>query len=155
MAGLTLVQVRLLGNLAGGGLACYILIAIFVALAGFFTYMRLQQKPALTGKVPVGWMWAMGIAWTVASIWFFVWVYHSPYFEGFYRDKFPTPTYGTGGVFWAACTLALLTLPVVIVATEEALAAVPRSMREGSMAVVRRNGRRWHGSLFRAPCQVS
>ena len=35
-------------------------------------------------------------------------------------------------MFWAACTLALLTLPVVIVATEEALAAVPRSMREGS-----------------------
>ncbi|MGB9163305.1 MAG: ABC transporter permease subunit, partial [Rhodomicrobium sp.] len=34
----------------------------------------------------------------------------------------------------AALTLALLTVPVVIVATEEALAAVPRSMREGSLA---------------------
>jgi phosphate transport system permease protein len=43
-------------------------------------------------------------------------------------------TYGTGGIFWASLTLALLTLPVVIVATEEALAAVPRSMREGSFA---------------------
>jgi len=43
-------------------------------------------------------------------------------------------TFGTGGILWAALTLALLTLPVVIVATEEALAAVPRSMREGSYA---------------------
>jgi phosphate transport system permease protein len=43
-------------------------------------------------------------------------------------------TFGTGGMLWASLTLALLTLPVVIVATEEALAAVPRSMREGSYA---------------------
>ncbi len=46
----------------------------------------------------------------------------------------PNPTYGKGGVLWASLTLALLTLPVVIVATEEALAAVPSSMREGSYA---------------------
>ncbi len=44
------------------------------------------------------------------------------------------PTYGKGTLLWASLTLALLTLPVVIVATEEALAAVPRSMREGSYA---------------------
>ena len=44
------------------------------------------------------------------------------------------PTFGTGGLLWAALTLALLTLPVVIVATEEALSAVPNSMREGSYA---------------------
>lgn len=43
-----------------------------------------------------------------------------------------TPKFGGGGVLWASFTLALLTLPVVIVATEEALAAVPNSMREGS-----------------------
>ncbi|MHC5209363.1 MAG: phosphate ABC transporter permease PstA [Planctomycetota bacterium] len=48
--------------------------------------------------------------------------------------RLPTPTFGTGGILWAALTLALLTLPVVIVATEEALAAVPGSMREGSYA---------------------
>ena len=35
------------------------------------------------------------------------------------------PTYGTGGLLWASLTLALLTLPVVIVATEEALVSVP------------------------------
>ena len=44
------------------------------------------------------------------------------------------PTFGTGGLLWASLTLALLTLPVVIVATEEALSAVPNSMREGSYA---------------------
>ncbi|MCB1376650.1 MAG: ABC transporter permease subunit, partial [Rhodobacteraceae bacterium] len=52
----------------------------------------------------------------------------------FFAARLPSPTYGTGGVLWASLTLALLTLPVVIVATEEALAAVPGSMREGSYA---------------------
>ncbi|MBT7727717.1 MAG: phosphate ABC transporter permease PstA [Planctomycetaceae bacterium] len=50
------------------------------------------------------------------------------------------PTFGTGGLLWASLTLALLTLPVVIVATEEALAAVPNSMREGSYAC---GGSKW------------
>ncbi len=54
--------------------------------------------------------------------------------ELFFRAKLPSPTFGTGGILWASLTLALLTLPVVIVATEEALAAVPGSMREGSYA---------------------
>jgi phosphate transport system permease protein len=52
----------------------------------------------------------------------------------FFGAKLPSPTYGTGGLMWASLTLALLTLPVVIVATEEALAAVPNSMRDGSYA---------------------
>jgi phosphate transport system permease protein len=53
----------------------------------------------------------------------------------FFADRLPAqPTLGKGGLLWASLTLALLTLPVVIVATEEALAAVPRSLREGSYA---------------------
>ena len=52
----------------------------------------------------------------------------------FFGEKGNNPTYGKGGVLWSSLTLALLTLPVVIVATEEALAAVPGSMREGSYA---------------------
>lgn len=52
----------------------------------------------------------------------------------FFPERLPNPTFGTGGLLWSALTLALLTVPVVIVATEEALAAVPRSMREGSLA---------------------
>ncbi len=54
--------------------------------------------------------------------------------ELLFRAKLPNPTFGTGGILWASLTLSLLTLPVVIVATEEALAAVPGSMREGSYA---------------------
>lgn len=53
----------------------------------------------------------------------------------FFADSLPTPTYGTGGILWASLTLALLTVPVVIVATEEALGAVPRSQREASLAM--------------------
>jgi phosphate transport system permease protein len=53
----------------------------------------------------------------------------------FFPEALPTPTWGTGGILWAALTLALLTVPVVIVASEEALAAVPRSMREASLAM--------------------
>jgi len=52
----------------------------------------------------------------------------------FFAERLPNPTYGKGGVLWSSLTLALLTLPVVIVATEEALAAVPNSLREGSYA---------------------
>lgn len=52
----------------------------------------------------------------------------------FYPERLPNPTFGKGALIWAALTLALLTLPVVIVSTEEALAAVPGSMREGSYA---------------------
>ena len=56
----------------------------------------------------------------------------TPLFNGFFRAYAPNPKFGTGGLLWASLTLALLTLPVVIVATEEALSAVPNSMREGS-----------------------
>jgi ABC-type phosphate transport system permease subunit/ABC-type phosphate transport system auxiliary subunit len=55
-----------------------------------------------------------------------------PYFHGLYESKLPSPTYGGRGLLWGSLTLALLTLPVVIVATEEAIAAVPKTMREGS-----------------------
>lgn len=53
----------------------------------------------------------------------------------FFADRLPTPTFGTGGILWAGMTLGLLTVPVVIVATEEALNAVPKGVREGSYAL--------------------
>jgi phosphate transport system permease protein len=53
----------------------------------------------------------------------------------FYAEALPNPTFGTGGILWASLTLALLTVPVVIVSAEEAIAAVPRGMREGSLAL--------------------
>jgi phosphate transport system permease protein len=53
----------------------------------------------------------------------------------FFADALPTPTFGTGGILWASLTLAMLTVPVVIVATEEGLAAVPQAVRQGSRAL--------------------
>ncbi len=53
----------------------------------------------------------------------------------FYSEQLPTPTFGTPGLLWAALTLALLTLPVVIVATEEGLSRIPVSLRESSYAL--------------------
>jgi phosphate transport system permease protein len=53
----------------------------------------------------------------------------------FFAEKLPTPTFGTGGILWASLTLGLLTVPVVIVATEEALGSIPPGIREGSQAL--------------------
>ena len=55
--------------------------------------------------------------------------------QWFFAETLPSPTFGTPGLLWAAITLALLTLPVVIVATEEGLSRIPRSVREGSLAL--------------------
>lgn len=53
----------------------------------------------------------------------------------FYPEALPAPTFGTPGLLWSSLTLALLTVPVVIVATEEGLSRIPRSIREGSLAL--------------------
>jgi phosphate transport system permease protein len=53
----------------------------------------------------------------------------------FFPEAQPAPTFGTPGILWSSLTLALLTLPVVIVATEEGLARIPRAIREGSLAL--------------------
>lgn len=53
----------------------------------------------------------------------------------FFSEALPTPTFGTGGILWASLTLALLTVPVVVVATEEGLSSVPSSIRDGSYAL--------------------
>jgi phosphate transport system permease protein len=75
------------------------------------------------------------IVFGVFGLGFFIYLIGSNLDEWLFADRLPTPTFGTGGMLWAALTLALLTVPVVIVATEEGLAAVPRAAREGSMAL--------------------
>ena len=74
------------------------------------------------------------IVFGVFGLGFFCYIVGAGMDQTFFEAKLPNPTFGKGGVLWASLTLALLTLPVVIVATEEALAAVPGSMREGSYA---------------------
>ena len=80
------------------------------------------------------------IVFGVFGLGFFCYIFGGSIDQVFFAEKLPNPTYGTGGVLWASLTLALLTLPVVVVSTEEALAAVPRSMREGSYAC---GARKW------------
>jgi phosphate transport system permease protein len=75
------------------------------------------------------------IVFGVFGLGFFVYFMGGSIDRLFFPEALPTPTYGTGGILWASLTLALLTVPVVIVASEEALAAVPRSMREASLAM--------------------
>jgi phosphate transport system permease protein len=74
------------------------------------------------------------IVFGVFGLGFFVYLVGGTLDQLFFATALPTPTFGTGGILWAALTLALMTVPVVIVATEEALAAVPRGTREGSLA---------------------
>ena len=74
------------------------------------------------------------IVFGVFGLGFFVYLVGGTIDRTFFPESLPTPTFGTGGILWASLTLALLTVPVVIVAAEEALAAVPRSMREASLA---------------------
>ena len=52
-----------------------------------------------------------------------------------FAERLPAPTFGSGGLLWAALTLALLTLPVVVVSIENGLAGVPRRLRDGAMAL--------------------
>ncbi|GLT15448.1 phosphate ABC transporter permease PstA [Vibrio algivorus] len=75
------------------------------------------------------------IVYGVFGLGFFVYTIGSSIDELFYSDTLPTPTFGTPGLLWSAMTLAILTLPVVIVATEEGLARVPNSVRHGSYAL--------------------
>lgn len=75
------------------------------------------------------------IVFGVFGLGFFVYLVGGSIDRLFYPEALPAPTFGTGGILWGALTLALLTVPVVIVATEEGLAAVPREVREGSLAL--------------------
>ena len=74
------------------------------------------------------------IVFGVFGLGFFCYIVGGGIDEVLFPELAPNPVFGTGGLLWASLTLALLTLPVVIVASEEALAAVPSSMREGSYA---------------------
>lgn len=75
------------------------------------------------------------IVYGVFGLGFFVYFLGGSIDELFFPEALPAPTFGTGGIMWASLTLALMTLPVVIVSTEEGLSRVPRAVREGSLAL--------------------
>jgi ABC-type phosphate transport system permease subunit/ABC-type phosphate transport system auxiliary subunit len=105
-------------------------IAFVVGIAGSAQLGGVRSRRSLLLK-------RLAIALWLASLGLIVLlVAKTPFFHGFFRASLVdnNPTFNKGGLLWASLTLALLTAPVVIVATEEALAAVPNSMREGSYA---------------------
>lgn len=75
------------------------------------------------------------IVYGVFGLGFFVYFLGGSIDELFFQAKLPAPTFGSPGLMWASLTLALLTVPVVIVATEEGLSRIPRAIREGSLAL--------------------
>ncbi|MEJ2536283.1 MAG: phosphate ABC transporter permease PstA [Calditrichia bacterium] len=75
------------------------------------------------------------IVFGIFGLGFFIYVVGGTMDQLFFSSKLPEPTFGTGGILWASLTLALLTLPVVVVATEEGILAVPRANKEGALAL--------------------
>lgn len=75
------------------------------------------------------------VVYGVFGLGFFVYFLGGSIDQLFFPEALPAPTFGTPGLLWASLTLAILTVPVVIVATEEGLSRVPRAIREGSLAL--------------------
>ncbi|MBB5037300.1 ABC transporter permease subunit [Prosthecobacter dejongeii] len=109
-----------------GALAC-IGLAVYLSTHNRTAIPTQQKRQKFLQKVE-------GVLWISSVFLVIITVARCPYFGGFFSDSLPTPTFGTGGILWASLTLALMTLPVVIVATEEALVAVPRGVREAALA---------------------
>lgn len=109
----------------------------FGVLAAFYLREYAKQGP-LTRAVRIAVNNLAGvpsIVFGVFGLGFFVYAVGGTIDTLFYPEAFPNPTFGTGGILWASLTLALMTVPVVIVSTEEGLSAVPREYREGSAAL--------------------
>lgn len=123
-----------------GTLTMMVLLSLAVAPFGIITALYLREyskQGALVSFIRIcvnNLAGVPSIVYGVFGLGFFCYILGGSIDQIFFPEKLPTPTFGTGGMLWASLTLALLTVPVVIVATEEALAAVPRSMREGSLA---------------------
>ncbi|MCC5794572.1 MAG: phosphate ABC transporter permease PstA [Chromatiales bacterium] len=123
-----------------GTVAMTLLMVIVVAPFGVITALYLREyarQGRLVSMVRISVNNLAGvpsIVYGVFGLGFFAYMLGGTIDQLFYPESLPNPTFGKGGILWASLTLALLTVPVVIVASEEALAGVPRSMREGSLA---------------------
>ncbi|HKO21493.1 MAG TPA: phosphate ABC transporter permease PstA [Candidatus Eisenbacteria bacterium] len=114
-----------------------ILVTPLGVLAAFYLREYAKQGPFVSAvRIAVNNLAGVpSIVFGVFGVGFFIYFVGGSIDRMFYADALPTPTYGTGGIVWASLTLSLLTVPVVIVATEEGLAAIPRGMREASLAL--------------------
>jgi len=118
-----------------------ILMTVFVTPFGVIAAVYLREyakQGALTRMVRIAVNNLAGvpsIVYGVFGLGFFVYFLGGNIDQLFFEEALPSPTMGTPGILWASLTLALLTVPVVIVATEEGLARIPRSIHEGSLAL--------------------
>jgi phosphate transport system permease protein len=106
-------------------------------LAAFYLREYAKQGPLVsTVRIAVNNLAGVpSIVFGVYGVGFFIYFIGGTIDRTFFPESLPTPTFGTGGILWASLTLALLTVPVVIVSTEEGLASVSRGMREASLAL--------------------
>lgn len=124
-----------------GTVLMVVLMSIIVMPLGVVAAVYLHEyagKNALTRWVRIAVANLAGvpsIVYGVFGLGFFVYLIGATLDEFFYAEALPNPTFGTPGLLWASLTLALLTLPVVIVATEEGLSSIPLSVRYGSLAL--------------------
>ena len=114
-----------------------IIVTPFGILAAIYLREYAKQGPLLkTVRISVYNLAGVpSIVFGVFGLGFFVYFMGGAIDRTFYPEALPSPTFGTPGLFWASLTLALLTLPVVIVSTEEGLARIPSTIREGSLAL--------------------
>ena len=124
-----------------GTILLVMLMSMFAAPLGVLTAVYLREystQGRIVSLVRIGVNNLAGvpsIVFGVFGLGFFIYVVGGNIDSLFFHQKLPTPTFGTGGILWASLTLALLTIPTVIVATEEGLALLPRSLREASYAL--------------------
>ena len=124
-----------------GTFAMTLLMSVAVVPVGVLAaiYLReyAKQGPLVTGvRIAVNNLAGVpSIVFGVFGLGFFIYLCGGSIDQFLFKDNLPSPTFGTGGIMWAAATLALMTVPVVIVATEESIASVPRGMKEASLAL--------------------
>ncbi|ENY70333.1 phosphate ABC transporter permease [Aeromonas diversa CDC 2478-85] len=118
-----------------------ILMAIIVTPLGVVAAVYLHEyagKNVMTRFIRIAVINLAGvpsIVYGVFGLGFFVYTLGGSIDRLFYPEALPSPTFGSPGVIWSALTLAILTLPVVIVSTEEGLARIPSAIRHGSLAL--------------------
>jgi phosphate transport system permease protein len=106
-------------------------------LAAFYLREYAKQGPMVSAvRIAVNNLAGVpSIVFGVFGVGFFIYFLGGSIDSFFFSESLPTPTFGTGGILWASLTMALLTVPVVIVSTEEGLASVSNGIREASLAV--------------------
>lgn len=124
-----------------GTVLLVIIMSVMVMPLGVLVAVYLHEyaeNNLLTRMIRVGVINLAGvpsIVYGVFGLGFFVYTIGGSIDSLFYAERLPAPTFGTPGLLWSSLTLAILTLPVVIVATEEGLNRIPTSARHGSLAL--------------------